>query len=162
MITLTDKEQANLMLNVYFKTQAAIEKYLGPDRLEEWTVYVAKQFSDNIRETSNSMEEIEEKVVRELAEVLTVYGSDYEYIKEDGHISLDVKRCGIFNYRGKAQEKGVELTLKLPCEFCTDFRNKVAEQLNVEGLSYSLHECGCKWTKTLSSKNENDQPLFYK
>ncbi|WKB35359.1 hypothetical protein QS257_17510 [Terrilactibacillus sp. S3-3] len=105
MINLTDKEKATLMLGVYFKTQAAIEKYLGPERLKEWTVYVAKQFSDNIKEKSSFQEEIEAKVIRELAEVLTVYGSDYTFTEDDKKITLDVNRCGIFNYRENAQKK---------------------------------------------------------
>lgn len=149
MIELTDKQKADIMLGVYFKTQAAVEKYLGAEKLPEWTNYVAKQFADNIRETSVSEVEIAKRVIFELAEVLTIYGSDYEISEEDNCIALDVNYCGIFKYRNIAKDKGVELTLGLPCEFCTDFRHKIAKQLNINTLSHELKDCGCKWVELI-------------
>lgn len=150
MIELTDKQKADIMLGVYFKTQAAVEKYLGAEKLPEWTTYVAKQFSDNIHKTSASESEIAKRVIFELAEVLSIYGSDYEIVENDDSIVLDVNYCGIFKYRHIAEEKGVELTLGLPCEFCTDFRHKIAKQLNVHTLSHELKNCGCKWVESLN------------
>jgi len=147
VINLTDKQKSDLMLSVFFKTQAAIEKYCGKEKLPEWTNYVAKQFSDNIRELTKSKAEAERRVIMELAEVLTVYGSDYEIIEDNERLILDVKFCGIFKYRKKSAEEGIELTLDLPCEFCTDFRQKVANQLDIKNISYELHNCGCKWIK---------------
>ena len=38
---LTDAERAQFVLGVYFRTQAAIEKYLGREGLPRWTEHVA-------------------------------------------------------------------------------------------------------------------------
>lgn len=148
MTELTDAEKTQLILGIYFRTQAAIEKFMGRERLPEWTEYMASMTAEATRHRFAERRDRARSVVGNLSAVLDVYGSDQTLSEEDGRAELDVRRCGIYDYRERAERSGVELTLKKPCEFCVDLRNRTAAHLGVE-VTHELRDRGCHWSCAL-------------
>ncbi|GGX81584.1 hypothetical protein [Streptomyces anandii] len=145
MNAMTDAEKAQFVLGVYFRTQAAIEKYMGAERLPEWTEYMAGITAESTRKRLPDPADQARSLLDGLASMLDVYGSDHTVTESDGTRHLEVRRCGIYDYRERVQKQGVELTLKRPCEFCVDFRYRTAEHLGAT-LSHELADRGCSWT----------------
>ena len=148
MTEMTDAQKVQLILGIYFRTQAAIEKFMGPARLPEWTEHMAAMTAEATRHRFPEPRERARSVVGNLAAVLDVYGSDHTLSEEDGRAHLEVRRCGIYDYRDKARDAGVELTLDRPCEFCVDLRNRTAAHLGVE-VTHELRDRGCRWSCSL-------------
>ncbi|MFK4227090.1 hypothetical protein [Streptomyces sp. NPDC019890] len=142
---MNDHEKAQFVLGVYFRTQAAIEKYMGAERLPEWTEYMAGITAESTRKRLPDASDQRRSLLDGLASMLEVYGSEYTTTEADGVRHLKVERCGIYDYRERVQQQGVELTLKRPCEFCVDFRYRTARELDA-ALSHQLAERGCSWT----------------
>jgi AhpD family alkylhydroperoxidase len=141
---LTDAEKAQFVLGVYFRTQAAIEKYLGREGLPQWTEHVAAINASAARERVPDRAGLARDVLAGLSTMLDVYGSDKTETAESGAYRLDVRRCGIYDYRERAQREGVELTLARPCEFCVDLHYRTAAHLGVT-VHNELGERGCRW-----------------
>jgi hypothetical protein len=140
----TDSERLQFLLGVYFRTQAAIEKYMGRDGLPMWTERIAEI---NANATKNRLPEAIDQarsLLSSLATMLDVYGSDMTMSEDNGQFRLDVRKCGIYDYRERAQQQGVELTLPTPCEFCVDLRYRTAAHLGVP-VSHKLGERSCQW-----------------
>lgn len=143
---LTDREKFEFVLGVYFRTQAAIEKYMGREKLPEWTAHVAKMNTDSTLQRCPDRIEQERSVLGGLSRMLDVYGSDKTLTESesDGVYELEVRRCGIFDYRERAREQGVQLTLPIPCEFCVDLHVRTAENLGM-AVSNELGHRSCHW-----------------
>ncbi|MEV6258546.1 hypothetical protein ACIHAX_36420 [Nocardia sp. NPDC051929] len=151
---LTDREKFEFVLGVYFRTQAAIEKYMGRDRLPKWTEHIARMNTDATERRLPDRVDRERSVLGSLAKMLDVYGSDKTLTEQDGIYLLEVRQCGIYDYRERAQAQGVELTLPTPCEFCVDLRYHTAANLGMD-ISHELGHRSCRWVcrrpDTLSS-----------
>jgi len=143
-VALTDREKYEFVLGVYFRTQAAIEKFMGRERLPEWTAHVARMNTNATLKRCPDRIDQERSVLGGLAKMLDVYGSDKTLTESDGVYRLTVRRCGIFDYRERAREQGVELTLPIPCEFCVDLHRRTAENLDM-AVAYELGDRGCRW-----------------
>jgi hypothetical protein len=154
MSSTTDYEKAQFVLGVYFRTQAAIEKYMGQEKLPEWTAYMAGISAESTKKRLPDHGDQARSLLDGLAAMLDVYGSDFTNEEQDGVKRLSVGRCGIYDYRERVQQQGVELTLKTPCEFCVDFRYRTAEKLGVE-LSHELGVRSCEWR--VASPRSGDQ-----
>jgi hypothetical protein len=141
---LTDREKFEFVLGVYFRTQAAIEKYMGREKLPEWTAHVAKMNTDSTLQRCPDRIEQERSVLSGLSRMLDVYGSDKTLTESDGVYDLEVRRCGIFDYRERAREQGVQLTLPTPCEFCVDLHRRTAENLGM-AVAHELGHRSCHW-----------------
>lgn len=141
---MTERELKEFVLGVYFRTQAAIEKYMGRERLPEWTEHVAKINADSTKKRLSDPEEYTQSVLSGLNTMLDVYGSDKVMSEEDGVYRLEVHRCGIWDYRENAQAQGVELTLPAPCEFCVDLHYRTAAHLGVP-VTNKLGHRSCRW-----------------
>lgn len=141
---LTDREKFEFVLGVYFRTQAAIEKYMGRDRLPEWTAHVARMNTNATKKAVPDRATQERSVLGSLSKMLDVYGSDQTLMEQDGTYQLEVRRCGIYDYREGAREQGVELTLPTPCEFCVDLRYHTAANLGMT-VSHELGHRSCRW-----------------
>lgn len=141
---LTDREKYEFVLGVYFRTQAAIEKYMGRERLPEWTAHVARMNTNAVLKRLPDRVDQERSVLGGLSRMLDVYGSDKTYAEEDGVYRLTVRRCGIFDYREQAREQGVELTLPIPCEFCVDLHRHQAANLDM-AVQHELGHRSCRW-----------------
>lgn len=143
--TLTDREKFEFVLGVYFRTQAAIEKYMGREGLPTWTEHVAKMNTDaTLRRCPDRIDQ-ERSVLSGLSQMLEVYGSDKTLTESDGKYELEVRRCGIFDYRERARDQGVQLTLPVPCEFCVDLHLRQAENLGMVASNVLGHR-SCRWT----------------
>jgi hypothetical protein len=141
---LTDREKYEFVLGVYFRTQAAIEKFMGRDRLPEWTEHVARMNTNATLKRQPDRVDQERSVLGGLSRMLEVYGSDKTYTESDGVYQLTVRRCGIFDYRERAREQGVELTLPIPCEFCVDLHRRQAANLDM-AVRHELGHRSCRW-----------------
>jgi hypothetical protein len=142
---MTDREKLDFLLGVYFRTQAAIERYMGRENLPSWTEHMAATTAESIRESLPAPADQARRVVSGLEAMLDIYGSETTMSESDGEVRLDVHRCGIFDYRERAREQGVELTLPTPCEFCVDLRRRTAKHLGVP-VSHELRHRGCTYT----------------
>lgn len=152
MPEMTDLEKAQTMLAVYFRTQAAIEKFMGPERLPEWTAFMAEFNADGIRTANPDQREQARKLLGNFSRVLEVYGSEQSLSEHDEEVELKVDRCGIYDYRERA---GVELTLKTPCEFCVDLRYRTAERLGLH-VTHALGHRSCTWHTSVPSSQNPD------
>jgi hypothetical protein len=148
MTELTEAQKTQLILGIYFRTQAAIEKFMGPERLPEWTEHMAAMTAEATRHRFPEPRDRARSVVGNLSAVLDVYGSDQTLSEKDGKADLDVRRCGIYDYREQAARSGVELTLDRPCDFCVDLRYRTAAHLGVE-VTHELRDRGCRWSCSL-------------
>lgn len=151
MDQMTDLEKARTMLAVYFRTQAAIEKFMGPGRLPEWTEFMAKFNADSISSRNPQRPDQGRALLGNFAKVLEVYESEQTLTESDGAVGLTVRRCGIYDYREKA---GVELTLDKPCEFCVDLRYRTAARLGLE-VAHHLGERSCSWQVTVPASESS-------
>lgn len=141
---LTDREKYEFVLGVYFRTQAAIEKFMGRDRLPEWTAHVARMNTNAVLKRQPDRVDQERSVLGGLSRMLEVYDSDKTLTEADGVYRLTVRRCGIFDYRERARAQGVELTLPVPCEFCVDLHRRQAANLDMV-VEHELGERSCRW-----------------
>jgi hypothetical protein len=144
----TDSDRLQFLLGVYFRTQASIEKYMGREKLSTWTEHIAAITASEIKHTIPDRREQAKRLVTGLDTMLDVYGSDAELSEGQDEFKLDVHRCGIYDYRERAQQQGVELTLPTPCEFCVDLRSRTAAHLGIE-VSSVLRDRGCTYVSHL-------------
>ena len=145
----TEEEKVQFILSVYFRTQAAIEKYMGVDGLPAWTAHVAEMNAESARNRYPERPDQARALLDGLSAMLEVYGSDYVDDEKDGLKTLNVTRCGIYAYRERARDQGVQLTLETPCEFCVDLRYRTAEHLGLE-VSHELGVRSCSWATRTS------------
>ena len=142
--SLTDRQRTEFVLGVYFRTQAAIEKYLGAEGLPQWTAHVAAINADSTRKRLPLRSDQARDLLTGLETMLDVYGSSTNRSDDADTTRLDVHRCGIYDYRERAQRQGVELTLKRPCEYCVDLHRRTAEDLGIQ-VENQLGERSCTW-----------------
>lgn len=146
--TMTEAEKAQFVLGVYFRTQAAIEKYMGRENLSQWTEHVATINASAMRARLTDKADQARDVLAGLTSMLEVYGSDTSVTEGPDAVRLEVRRCGIYDYRERAQQQGVELTLATPCEFCVDLHHRTAAQLGLS-VENELRDRGCTWVSHL-------------
>lgn len=141
---MPDRERLQFLLGVYFRTQAAIEKYMGREGLPAWTEHMARTTASSIRQSLPDRRDQARRLVTGLAAMLDVYGSETTLSEGDGEYRLDVHRCGIWDYRERAEQQGVQLTLPSPCEFCLDLRYRTAADLGIP-VSHELGHRSCTY-----------------
>ncbi|PXA77077.1 hypothetical protein DCC24_05655 [Auritidibacter sp. NML100628] len=81
-----------------------------------------------------------------------LYDSDTTWIEHDEErAELNIRHCAIWDYREKARQRGVTLTLDAPCEYCVP---ATTAMITNKGLNAS-HELtsdegghGCVWTSS--------------
>jgi hypothetical protein len=150
-----DSNRLAFLLGVYFRTQASIEKYMGREKLPAWTEHIAAMTANEIKETIPDRRDQAKRLVSGLETMLDVYGSDTVLSEEPNEFRLDVHRCGIYDYRERAQQQGVELTLPTPCEFCVDLRSRTAEHLGIH-VSHVLRERSCTYVSHVPEADDGD------
>lgn len=154
---MTDADKAQFVLGVYFRTQAAIERYLGPSELPRWTQHVAQISAETMRKRLPSRADQARDLLTGLESMLEVYGSATTRTDEPQYTRLDVQRCGIYDYRERAQQQGVQLTLKRPCEYCVDLHYRTAAELGVT-VENELGERSCRWIAHIPADAVVDKP----
>ncbi|WP_330256494.1 hypothetical protein OG874_19180 [Nocardia sp. NBC_00565] len=141
---MSDAEKTQFVLGVYFRTQAAIERFLGPAALPQWTEHVAAINAEATRKRLPDRAGHARDLLVGLATMLEVYDSETTCTQDPDQFGLEVHRCGIYDYRERAQRQGVELTLARPCEFCVDMHHRTADHLGI-AVEHELGERSCRW-----------------
>ncbi|MCJ2128268.1 hypothetical protein [Methylobacterium sp. E-045] len=134
----------------FFRGQALMERFVvrsfGLEQLAAWaaansTIYAAVDAEPKHDATVP---------LRRLDEQATLYGSERAWVEYGSGIStLRIRHCAIWDYREQARSRGVELTLKAPCEYCVP---ATTAMITNKGL-HATHELteaadgpGCIWT----------------
>ena len=149
------KEDVQSWKERFFRAQARLEKYVadhhGLDDLEHWTAATGQIFKLTEPDRGGGAGDF----ARRLAKQAHLYRSDYaiEHADRD-YARVVLHRCAIWDYREQARQRGVTLTLKSPCQYCT--KATVANagskgysatfQLNADDATH-----GCIW----EIRNEN-------
>jgi hypothetical protein len=128
-------------------------RHLGHAEMARWTAASAEVFAIAEEDTGSGAAGVVDRLRRQLEN----YASDLE-VTASGRTfaAIRVRRCGIWDYRERAQAAGVQLTLESPCEFCT---KATAANFRAKGYrpEYELiqHESekGCWWS---ARKDEED------
>jgi len=147
---MSEADKAQFVLGVYFRTQAAIERFMGVDGLPQWTEHVASINAEAARRRVPDAAGQARDLLTGLESMLEVYGSDTSRTETPDRSRLTVRRCGIYDYRERAQQQGVQLTLKRPCEFCVDLHHRTANHLGVT-VEHELGERSCEWVSHVPS-----------
>lgn len=141
----SEHEQKLFVLDVYFRTQAAIEAFFGRAGLQTWIERVAAGMAATVIQTVPDILNRAQRLLGGLNMMLHVYpGSEATLTEIPGGVQLEVRRCGIYDYRDKARDRGVKLTLEKPCEFCVPLHKAEAALLGVE-ISNQLRDHGCTY-----------------
>jgi hypothetical protein len=133
----------NSARRLFFTSQALMEKFvierISYDAMTDWTEHSAR-----VHHQLTPMEDPPREFANRLHAQLDLYDSDVS--SQEGHVS--VARCGIWSYREKRRKAGTPITLKSPCEFCTQSVTANARQQNLEArfdLTDSPDGRGCQW-----------------
>ncbi|UMY18328.1 hypothetical protein MMB17_02985 [Methylobacterium organophilum] len=147
---LPEREDESEWKAAFFRGQALMERFVvesfGLEQLAAWaaansTIYAAVDAEPKHDATVP---------LRRLDEQASLYDSQKEWIEYGSDQStLRIRHCAIWDYRELARKRGVQLTLKAPCEYCVP---AVTAMITNKGL-HATHELteneegqGCIWT----------------
>ncbi|MEV4496160.1 hypothetical protein AB0J84_10690 [Micromonospora arborensis] len=144
---------------VFFRAQALMERFVvgrfGHDGLAGWTNAIAQVYRLVEPDFGGGAAD----PIRRFARQAELYASEYAVTQaEPEQATIEISHCAIWDYRERARARGVVLTLKSPCEFCT-----LATSANLEAKGYrSTFELlnhpsgpGCRWQATKPSGQES-------
>jgi hypothetical protein len=133
----------------FFKTQATLEKYVvehhGLKDLELWAVAIAQIFKFTEPNRGGGASDMALRFARQAHCYRSAY--ELEQLGQD-FAKVTLQHCAIWDYREQARLRGVPLTLKSPCTYCT---KATAANAHAKGFTatYELHEDGnehgCTW-----------------
>lgn len=159
-LNLSDMEKVELWKQRFFEAQAGFEKYLvdkyGYEDIDEWIKFNARVFK-NLQEDSGGASDL----VLRFAKQAECYQSDYNIDNLDKDFAvLTISHCGIWDYREKARQRGVELTFDSPCtRYCTKLTSQMILSKGYS-VSYQLIEDssqhGCRWIISSSGTNSKN------
>lgn len=134
---------------VFFRAQALMERFLvsryGHGELRAWAEANAQVHRHVEPDTGQGALGPVLRVARQAE----LYGSRYQVGRGGGdRACVAIERCAIWDYRERARRRGVPLTLKSPCEYCT-----LATAANIAAKGYQpRYELldgpegrGCRW-----------------
>jgi hypothetical protein len=137
---------------VFFRAQALMERFVvgrfGHGELGAWTAAIARVYRLVEPDRGGGAAD----PLRRLARQAQLYGSEFEELQgAPDHAVLEIRHCAIWDYREKARRRGVTLTLKSPCEYCT-----LATSANIAAKGYrpafelldNPDGPGCRWSST--------------
>lgn len=155
-INLEECDKVEMWKKRFFEAQAGMEKFLvskyGYKELDEYIKFNAEVFR-NMQEDKDGAEDL----ILRLAQQAECYKSEYSIDCADKNKGeLTIFNCGIWDYRKKASNQGVELTFDSPCtRYCTKLTSELIKSKGYD-VSYELLEigchCGCRW---IIEKNNN-------
>lgn len=147
---LPDQDDEGEWKAAFFRGQALMERFVvlhfGLEQLAAW----AASNSSVYAATDAKPKHDATVPLQRLDDQATLYGSQKEWIEhQSGQSTLHIHHCAIWDYREQARSRGVELTLKAPCEYCVP---ATTAMITNKGL-HASHELiegdngrGCKWT----------------
>ena len=133
----------------FFRAQALLERFLiglfGEEVITDWAVENAKIYSQlepgGFGKATTPIRRIERQA--------KLYGSICAVSTDDSARSvIRIDRCAIWDYREAARARGVPITLRSPCTYCT---RSMSENIQARGCvpNYQLREIdgihGCEW-----------------
>ncbi|MEV0597824.1 hypothetical protein AB0I82_00775 [Streptomyces sp. NPDC050315] len=139
---------------VFFRAQALMERFLvsryGHASLQAWAAANAQVH----RYVEPDRGQGALGPVLRIARQAELYASRYRVVRTDAdRAAVEIGHCAIWDYRERARSRGVTLTLKSPCEYCTH-----ATAANIAAKGYvPRHELtegpdghGCRWEAALT------------
>ncbi|WP_127075958.1 hypothetical protein [Rhodomicrobium lacus] len=142
-------EDANAWMQIFFRAQALCEKFLiarcGHDELANWTRVNAWVHERLEVGQGGGAADVANRIARQAE----LYDSEYD-LRSTGYAEAEIaiSHCAIWDYREKARARGVPITLRSPCEYCTKAiaSNAAAKgyQSQYQLISDGTHH-GCEW-----------------
>jgi hypothetical protein len=145
----SNSKDVNAWMQVFFRAQALCEQFLiaryGHDELANWTNVNAWAHERLESGQGGGAAEVASRIARQA----DLYNSEYD-LRRAGYAEAEVviSHCAIWDYREKARARGVPITLRSPCEYCT---KAIASNAAAKGyqsqfrlLSDDVHH-GCEW-----------------
>ncbi|WP_320670617.1 hypothetical protein [Patulibacter defluvii] len=145
---------------IFFRGQALMERFLvsrfGHEAMREWAGRNAEVHALVERDRGGGARDPIERIARQAE----LYGSTYA-IGPAGRetATVEISHCAIWDYREQARARGVPLTLRSPCEYCT---KSMAANVAARGYEpvYELLEHddgpGCRWTARARGDRQED------
>lgn len=137
---------------IFFRGQALMEKFIvsrfGHEALAEWAARNAEVYRLVEPDRGGGARD---PIVR-IGRQAELYGSRFQ-IDSPGpdEATIEIEHCAIWDYRERARARGVQLTLRSPCEYCTKATTANIEAQGYEA-SYELTDepsgPGCRWRAT--------------
>jgi hypothetical protein len=133
----------------FFKTQARLEKYVaeyhGLEDLDRWASAIAQIFKFTEPNRGGGAGDVALRFARQAH----CYKSDYEIpVAGQDYAEVVLNHCAIWDYRELARSRGVQLTLKSPCTYCTKATIANAKAKGFRA-TFELHDDerghGCTW-----------------
>lgn len=150
-LTLSPEDIAELWKQRFFEAQAGMEKFLvetyGYGAIDAWIKHNAEIFKSMEDRTGAGAASLVERFAKQAE----CYQSDYNIDNAcQDTATLTISRCGIWDYREKARQRGVSLTFDNPCtKYCTKLTSSLIESKGYEA-SYDLMGTGthhgCRWS----------------
>lgn len=137
---------------VFFRAQALCEKFLvsryGHDEMSEWVRANAWVHKSMERSRGGGAADVANRIARQAE----LYSSVYT-IRQANYAQAEVviSHCAIWDYRERARERGVPITLESPCEYCT---KAISSNIAAKGHKpeFDLFDNGashgCRWRIT--------------
>lgn len=147
--------KADLWKGAFFYAQALMEKFVinqfGYEALEQWAK--ANAVVHGLVERPRAPGVL--GPLERFRQQLELYGSSIELLEPSvDEAELIVRRCGIWDYRESARLRGVVITLKSPCEYCTA---ATSANIEVKGFKPNFQLMakdgvnGCRWSVRMLS-----------
>ncbi|MFI6999094.1 hypothetical protein [Nocardia sp. NPDC050175] len=137
---------------IFFRAQALMERFLvtryGHGELKGWADANAEVHRYVERDNGNGALDPALRIARQAE----LYSSEYR-VPDAGsdRATIEIDRCGIWDYRERARARGVPITLDSPCEYCT---HAIGANVAAKGFQsrYTLIDGanghGCRWEIT--------------
>lgn len=137
---------------IFFRGQALMERFLvsrfGHEAMRDWASRNAEVHALVERDRGGGARDPIERIARQAELYGSRYGIEPSTAEE---ATVEISHCAIWDYREQARDRGVPLTLRSPCEYCT---KATAANIAARGYepSFELIEHadgpGCRWTAT--------------
>lgn len=153
-VRLEDSEKVGLWRQRYFEAQAAAEEFIlgrhGQEGLNNWIDANSDITARLLRAQKPDWQSEIEHFMTRLLKQLQLYDSNIELTSLKDAFVLANTECGILRYRREAQQKGVTLTFKSPCDYCVSLNSSIAEKYTGRKVISIRTDVGCTWSANLA------------
>lgn len=142
---------------VFFRGQALMERFLvtrwGHDAMADWALRNAQVH--RLVEPDRGGGACDP--ILRIGRQAELYGSRFSIDAHPEESTVEIEHCAIWDYRERARSRGVTITLRSPCEYCT---KATAANIRAQGYdpAYVLVDGpggpGCRWTATVPADGE--------
>ncbi|BAP42086.1 putative uncharacterized protein [Pseudomonas sp. StFLB209] len=142
---------------VFFRAQALIEQFIvqraGVYDLDDWATATGQVY----RALEPAGQGDPQVAAERLGRQASLYGTrfDIQALSAKGAL-FKVHHCGIWDYRERARARGVPITLKSACTYCTKLLSSLVQAKGCNArweLFSDPQDHGCEWTITPDSLN---------